>query len=49
MRMSEFKGADKMKMYVKFVQEKHLKDLISGKLYMNNIKYFIDLEKNMAI
>lgn len=45
MRMSEFKGTEKMKMFVKFVEEKHLHDVLSGKLYMNNIKYFIDLEK----
>lgn len=32
-------------MFVKFVKNKHLDDLLAGRLYMNNLQYFIDLEK----
>jgi len=48
-RMSEFEGAEEVSMFVKFVKEKHLDDLLSGKLYMNNIKYFIDLERKEKV
>lgn len=49
MRMSEFKGTEKVGMYVKFIKEKHLKDLLTGNLYMNNIGYFIDLERKEKV
>src|SRR5699024_9243298 len=45
MRMTEFEYAKDVKMFVKFLDGKYLDDLLSGKLYMNNIKYFIELEK----
>lgn len=32
-------------LFIKFGQKEHLEDLQKGNLYMNNYKYFIDLEK----
>lgn len=45
MRMDELEDAKDIVMFVKFVKGKHLEDLLLGKLYMNNIGYFIELEK----
>jgi len=45
MRMSDFEECKNIRLFVKFTSEKYVDDLLSGSIYMNNIKYFIDLEK----
>ncbi|MGX8791725.1 hypothetical protein ACW0TQ_08090 [Oceanobacillus sp. M60] len=45
MRMNEFPGLENAKLFVKFTSKKYVNDLENGKLFMNNIGYFIDLEK----
>ena len=33
----------------KILKSEHVDDLLDGRLYMNNLKYFVDLEKNTGI
>lgn len=49
MRMSEFPGLENANLYVKFTSKKYVNDLENGKLFMNNIRYFIDLEEKYKI
>ncbi|MDU7578398.1 MAG: hypothetical protein E7K43_19535 [Bacillus subtilis] len=43
---NEFK---KLSLFVKFTKEEYVNDILDGNLYMNNFKYFIDLEKKKRI
>ncbi|OOE22027.1 hypothetical protein [Bacillus subtilis] len=43
---NEFK---KLSLFVKFTKEEYVNDILDGKLYMNNFKYFIDLEKKKRV
>lgn len=45
MRMSEFEECQNFKLFVKFTSKKYVEDLLNGKIFMNNIRYFIELEK----
>lgn len=44
-KLSEIKGYEKRAMFVKFLSNKNLDDLLNGKLYMQNLGAFIDLEE----
>lgn len=39
----------KLSLFVKFTKEEYVNDILDGNLYMNNFKYFIDLEKKKRI
>lgn len=50
MKLSKVKGYEsEILLFTKFTQEKYVKNLISGQLFMNNIKYFIDLENETKV
>jgi hypothetical protein len=44
-KLSEIKGYENVGMYVKFLKQKYLDDLLNGIIYMKNFNYFIELEK----
>lgn len=43
-RLSDIKGYENTGQLVKFLKQEYLENLLNGKIYMNNFKYFIDLE-----
>lgn len=45
--LADYKGLETTLMQVKFLKEEYLDDLLNGSLFMNNFKYFIELEKEM--
>ena len=45
MKMSEFDECKNFKLFVKFTNEKYVDDLLNGNIFMNNINYFIELER----
>lgn len=46
-RLNSVKGFEDVSMMVKFLDNKYVEDLLNGKLYMNNFKYFIELEERL--
>lgn len=36
-----------MPILYKIIQKRYLNDFLDGKLYMNNLKFFVDLEKTL--
>ncbi|MBM7717295.1 hypothetical protein JOC94_004320 [Bacillus thermophilus] len=49
MRMSEFGELKNFILFVKFTKKEYAKSILGGNLYMNNIGYFIGLEKDNRI
>jgi len=45
-KLGEIKGFSKFDFFVKFVQSKFANDIVEGKLFMNNLQYYIDLEED---
>ncbi|KAA0766417.1 hypothetical protein [Bacillus sp. SH5-2] len=43
--LADFKGYEGIAIQVKFTKPEYLEGFLDGKLFMNNFKYFIDLEK----
>ena len=33
---------------IKILKEEYVEDLLNGNLYMNNLKFFVDLEKDLG-
>jgi len=44
-KLGEIKGFNKFDFFVKFVQSKFANDIVEGKLFMNNLQHYIDLEE----
>lgn len=48
-KLSEVRSKEEILLMIKFTKEDYVNSIVNGNLYMNNIKYFVDLENRTGI